>query len=267
MRRPMVVGNWKLNGSKASVTELLACLRAVAREAVNVEVVVCPPVIFLDLTERLLKGGKVSWGSQDVDPNLQGAYTGEISPAMLKEFGCRYVIVGHTERRRLHQETDQLVERKFMAALQAGMQPILCVGETLEEQQQGLTQWVIEREIRSVLELTGIEAFAQAVIAYEPVWAIGTGKTACATEAQSIHAFIRALLARYSPQIAEQVRILYGGSVKADNAAEFFALPDIDGALVGGASLNVEQFAAIFCSAVQVNQESLSCPVFLSQDF
>lgn len=267
MRRPMVVGNWKLNGSKAGVTELLERLSLVAAEAVNVEVVVCPPVIFMDLTERLLKGGKVVWGSQDVDPNLQGAYTGEISPAMLKEFGCRYVILGHTERRRLHQETDLLVERKFVATRDAGMRPILCVGETLEEQAQGLTRWVIESEIRSVIERTGIGAFEQAVIAYEPVWAIGTGKTACAREAQEVHRFIRELLARYSTEIADTTRILYGGSVKADNAAEFFALPDIDGALVGGASLAVETFAAIFCSAVQVNEESLSCPVFLSQDF
>lgn len=248
MRKPLVAGNWKMNGSVASVRELLAGVKAGVGEVGNCEVAVCPPYIFIPMTQAELSGTSVPWGGQNLSTEQSGAYTGEVSASMLLDFGCTYVIVGHSERRTLYGETDDVVARKYAVARAAGLKPILCVGETLEEREKGVTEEVVARHVDAVIKLEGVGALADGVIAYEPVWAIGTGVTATPEQAQEVHAFIRVRVATHDAKIAEELRILYGGSMKPDNAAELMAKADIDGGLIGGASLKAADFLAI-CKA------------------
>lgn len=250
MRQPMVAGNWKMNGSRAFARELVQGVADGAAElAGRVSVVVCPPFPYLDQVLSLLDGQSVvSLGAQNLDYHDAGAYTGEVAGPMIRDIGCSYVIVGHSERRAYYGESDEIVARKVGAALEAGLTPIVCVGETLEQREAGHTQDVIATQIDAVVGALGIEAFDRLVIAYEPVWAIGTGKTATSEQAQEVHAFIRERLSALDSGVAAGVRILYGGSVKPDNAAELFANADIDGGLIGGASLKAEDFLAI-CNA------------------
>ena len=237
-----------MNGSRASIETLLNGIKAGMAEVGETEVAVCPPAVYLGEVVSQLAGVEVAVGSQNVCDRDCGAYTGEVSGAMLKEIGCAYAIVGHSERRSLYGESDALVAQRFLAAQRHGLTPIFCIGETLEEREAGATQTVCERQIDAVLDAAGIKVFGNAVIAYEPVWAIGTGKTATAEQAQAVHAFIRGKLAAQDAGIAEALRIQYGGSMKPGNAAALMAQPDIDGGLIGGASLRAEEFLAI-CKA------------------
>ncbi|MET0070070.1 MAG: triose-phosphate isomerase [Candidatus Thiodiazotropha sp.] len=248
MRRPLVAGNWKMNGSLESVRSLLEGIKQGVGDVKNAEVAVCPPFIYLPEVEQLLSGSDIAWGGQDLSTESSGAYTGEVAASMLNDFGCKYVIVGHSERRTYHTESDQLVAKKFAVARAAGLAPILCIGETLEEREAGITNQVVARQLDAVIELEGVDALADGVIAYEPVWAIGTGKTATPDQAQEVHAFIRSRVADKSSSVADQLRILYGGSMKPGNAAELIGKPDIDGGLIGGASLKAEDFLGI-CTA------------------
>ena len=248
MRQTLVAGNWKLNGSTDSIKALVAGIEAGMGEVGDTAVAVCPPFVYIPLVAELIEGSAIALGSQDISDQEYGAYTGEVSGPMLKEFGCRYAIVGHSERRALYGEDDAFTARKFAAARRFGLTPILCVGELLEEREQGVTEQVVARQLDAVIELEGVAALADAVIAYEPVWAIGTGKTASPQQAQDVHAFIRGKIAGLDAGVADKVRILYGGSVKGANAAELFAMPDIDGGLIGGASLKADEFLAI-CKA------------------
>lgn len=247
MRNLMVAGNWKMHGSKASVDALLKALCAGYDSAGKAELVVLVPAVFLDLTERLLAKSKISWGGQTLNEHSEGPYTGEISASMLLEFGCRYVLVGHSERRLLYGETDPLVAQKFIAAAQAGLTPILCVGETLAEREAGRPEQVIQRQLQAVIaNEAGLGAMRQRpLIAYEPVWAIGTGLAASPEQAQEMHAAIRRHVALHDEGLASRLQILYGGSVKASNTAALFAMPEIGGVLVGGASLNANEFLEI----------------------
>ncbi len=245
MRQPLVAGNWKMNGSRESVAGLLNGVKEGMGAVQVAEVAVCPPFAYLRDVQELLTGTAVAWGGQDLSVHQFGAYTGEVSGPMLADFGCRYVIVGHSERRTYHQESNELVAEKFEAALQSGLTPIFCVGETLEQREQGITETVIGAQVDAVLEKVGVEMLGKGVIAYEPVWAIGTGKTATPEQAQEVHRFIRGRVADRSSEVAEGIRILYGGSMKPDNAAELISKPDIDGGLIGGASLKAEDFLAI----------------------
>jgi triosephosphate isomerase len=248
MRRPLVAGNWKMHGNRAENAALIDGLLE-AMDAAPCDVVVCPPLVYLWEIGRQLKESSVVLGAQDVCAETQGAFTGEVSAAMLRDVGCSHVIVGHSERRALYGDTDPLVARKFVAAQAAGLVPILCVGETLEERERGVTREVVARQLDAVLDIAGVAAFARAVLAYEPVWAIGTGKTATPEQAQEVHAFIRERMAARDATIAAAVRLLYGGSVKAANAAELFGKPDVDGGLVGGASLKADEFVRICAAA------------------
>jgi triosephosphate isomerase len=246
MRIPLVAGNWKMNGSLSSIQELLTGIKqGIGTIGEGVECAVFPPFVYLAEVERLLSGTAIRWGAQNVSEQPPGAFTGEVATAMLLDFRCTYAIVGHSERRTLYGETDAVVARKFAAARKAGLIPVLCIGELLEERERGVTEEVVGRQLDAVLELEGIEGIKDGVIAYEPVWAIGTGKTATPEQAQEVHAFIRRRLALHDTAIAAATRILYGGSVKGSNAAELFAMPDIDGGLVGGASLNAQEFLTI----------------------
>jgi triosephosphate isomerase len=245
MRPKLVAGNWKMNGSLAANEGLLRSVRATADALRSAGCAVCVPFPYLPQAQAILGGGKALWGAQDVSEHAPGAYTGEVAAAMLAEFGCRYAIVGHSERRSLHGEPDPVVAAKFAAALGAGLTPILCVGETLAERENGVTEAVVGRQLEAVLARHGIEALGRAVVAYEPVWAIGTGRTASPEQAQAVHAFIRRSVAGRGKEVAGRLPILYGGSVKGANAAELFAMPDVDGGLIGGASLNADEFAAI----------------------
>jgi triosephosphate isomerase len=253
MRRPIVAGNWKLHGSRAEnarlVEDIMAQLPAKPAGQGAPVCIVCPPLVYLQEVGRLIRGSSIELGAQDVCAEPQGAFTGEVSAAMLKDVGTEYVIVGHSERRLIYRESDQLIARKFASAQSKSLVPILCLGEQLAERDADRTKEVIARQLDAVLELTGAEAFAQAVIAYEPVWAIGTGRNATPDQAQDVHAFIRARLAARNGKIAADTRILYGGSVKAGNAAELFAMPDVDGGLIGGASLKADEFLAILAAA------------------
>ena len=244
-RTRLVAGNWKMNGSRTANHALLEAVRAGIAGAAGVDCAVCVPFPYLHDVSEQLRGSSIAWGAQTLSEHAKGAFTGEVSAAMLVEFGCRYVLVGHSERRQLFGETDAQVAAKFAAALDAKLVPILCVGETLEEREQGRTEKVLARQLDEVLTTTGIEAFSGAVVAYEPVWAIGTGRTATPQQAQEAHAFIRR-------RIFRGTRILYGGSMKADNAASIFAMPDVDGGLIGGASLVAQDFLAI-CRAAASN--------------
>lgn len=243
MRRPLVAGNWKLHGARASAAELVGALAAALPD--GVEVAVLPPFPYLDGLITLYGQGAIAFGAQDLSEHAQGAYTGEVAGAMLKDVGCRYVLVGHSERRQYHAESDALVAAKFVAAQAAGLIPILCVGETLAEREAASTQAVIARQLDAVVARAGVAAFAQGVVAYEPVWAIGTGLTATPAQAQAVHAFIRDKFVRLDATIANSLRLLYGGSVKPANAAELFGQPDVDGGLIGGASLVAADFIAI----------------------
>ncbi len=248
MRRKLVAGNWKMHGSLAENEALLAGVLAGVAGA-KTDVAVCVPFPFLAQVQAKLAGSPVAWGAQNLSQHGKGAFTGEVSAAMLRDFGCKYVIVGHSERRALYGETDELVAEKFEAAQAAGLVPILCVGETLGEREGGITQEVVARQLDAVIAKSGVAALADAVVAYEPVWAIGTGKTATPEQAQAVHAFIRGKIAALDPAVAEGLIIQYGGSMKASNAAELLAQPDIDGGLIGGASLVAEEFLAICKSA------------------
>ncbi len=241
MRRKLVVGNWKMHGSRAANAELLAAL--LAARPYGCDLAVCVPAVFISETAATLAGSDLRWGAQDVSAHEQGAYTGEVSAAMLAEAGCRYAIVGHSERRAYHAESDQLVADKAKAALARGVTPIVCVGETLAQREAGETEAVVKRQLATVIH-TLAHCAAEMVVAYEPVWAIGTGRTATPEQAQAVHAVLRAQLQAATGH-AQRMRILYGGSVKADNAATLFAQPDIDGGLIGGASLKAADFIAI----------------------
>jgi triosephosphate isomerase len=249
MRRPIVVGNWKMHGSRAENARLIEELGAHYPRDPAADCVVCPPLVYLQEIGRMLRDTPIRLGAQDVCADTQGAFTGEVSAAMLKDVGCEYTIVGHSERRLLYRESDQLVARKFATALSKGLIPILCVGEQLSERDAGRTAEVVSRQLDAVLELSGVETLGQAVVAYEPVWAIGTGRTATPEQAQEVHAAIRARIGARDAKIAGAARILYGGSVKASNAAELFSMPDVDGGLIGGASLKAEEFLAILKAA------------------
>ncbi len=251
MRKPLVMGNWKLNGTKESVTALVNALKEPANKAADkADVAVCAPAVFIGMVEQLAQGSKLAYGSEDCDIHTQGAYTGENSPVMLREFGCTYAIVGHSERRDYHKESSEYVAQKYQAAQQNGLIPVLCVGESEAEFDAGKTMDVVREELKAVIDLCGIESFKNAVIAYEPIWAIGTGKTATPEIAQKVHADIRAYLATFNAEVADGVRILYGGSCNAKTAPELFAQKDIDGGLVGGASLKAPDFTAIIEAAV-----------------
>ncbi|MFP4079485.1 MAG: triose-phosphate isomerase [Ectothiorhodospira sp.] len=249
MRRPLVAGNWKMNGSREANQALMRDLAGPVAD-LPAEVAVCPPFVYLEQVAKLT-GPAIGLGAQDLSDQDAGAYTGEVSGAMLRDLGCRYVIVGHSERRALYGEDDAFTARKFAAARRHGLVPILCVGEQLEERERDITEAVIGRQLDAVLELEGVAALEGAVIAYEPVWAIGTGRTATPDQAQGVHAFIRGRIDALDSAVAAKARILYGGSVKADNATELFGQPDIDGGLIGGASLKAADFLAICKAAAQ----------------
>jgi len=247
MRKRLVAGNWKMHGSLAANEALLSALLRGAEGAAACAV--CVPYPYLDQAAKRLKGSKIALGAQNVSEHAAGAYTGEVSAAMLAEFGCRYVLVGHSERRQLYGETDAQVAAKFAAAQAAGLVPIFCIGETLAEREGGNTESTVARQLDAVIAKAGVAALGRAVLAYEPVWAIGTGKTATPEQAQAVHAFLRARVAAADAAVAQGLVILYGGSVKGANAAALFTQPDVDGGLIGGASLVAEDFLAIATAA------------------
>lgn len=249
MRYPLVMGNWKLNGSKDFTRQLIADLKSEIAGVQGCKIAIAPPAVYLDLASKLLADSSIELGAQNVDIHVTGAYTGEISAEMLKDTGAKYIIIGHSERRTGHCEQDELIARKFTMLKQAALIPVLCMGETEHENATGKTEQVCMRQLDAVIQLAGITAFSNAIIAYEPVWAIGSGKSATPAQAQSVHKFIRDHLASYDEAIAEQVIIQYGGSVNEKNAAELFEQPDIDGALVGGAALKPDSFAYIVKAA------------------
>jgi triosephosphate isomerase len=248
MRRKLVAGNWKMNGLRAANELLLQAIIA-GTERSAAECMICPPFVYLADCWRTLRGHPIALGGQNVSAEAPGAHTGEVAAGMLKDLGCEYALVGHSERRALYGEGDALVARKFAAALAAGLMPILCVGESLAEREAAATHQVVGRQLDAVVALAGVAALASAVIAYEPVWAIGTGRTATPEQAQDVHAFIRGRIAAADAKIAAGLRVLYGGSVKAGNAREIFAMPDVDGGLIGGASLKADEFVAIVAAA------------------
>jgi len=248
VRRKLVAGNWKMHGSLAGNADLLQGMRAGAASLAGVDVAVCVPYPYLAQAAAALSGSNVAWGAQDVSEHAQGAYTGEVSAAMLVDFGCRYVIVGHSERRSYYGDSDAIVAAKCAAALRAGLTPIVCVGETLDERERNVTASVVTRQLDAVLKECGAAALGACVVAYEPVWAIGTGRTATPTQAQEVHALIRTHVAREDAAVAAGLRILYGGSMKPGNARELLGQPDIDGGLIGGAALVAADFVAI-CNA------------------
>lgn len=245
MRRRFVAGNWKMNGSLEANAALLEGVLSGVQDVSEVEMAVFPSFVYLPQVQSLLSGTKVGFGAQNMSQYDHGAYTGEVSGAMLKGIGCQYVLVGHSERRVIFGEDDDVVTEKFMAALDHGLTPVLCIGETQEEREAGETEAVVLRQLNTVLDEAGIETLSKAVIAYEPVWAIGTGLTATPEQAQEVHAFIRKIIALQDEAIANGVRIVYGGSVKPANAAEIFEMPDVDGGLIGGASLKAQDFIEI----------------------
>ena len=244
MRKLLVAGNWKLNGSMAMTADLISEIIEGLPTERKFDVAVFPPFVYLSQAQKYA-GDTVIYGGQTLSEHDGGAYTGEISGAMLKEMGCQMVLVGHSERRSYYNESNADIANKFQAALKQGLKPVLCCGETLDQRQSGVTEQIVSDQINAVIDLVGIDEFAHAVIAYEPVWAIGTGKTASSEQAQEIHAFIRSLLSLKSDTIAPLVPILYGGSVNGSNAKELFSMQDIDGGLIGGASLTSKDFLAI----------------------
>ncbi len=250
MRQKLVAGNWKMHGTLKVNQQLLDDVVAGLADLSGVAAAVCVPFPYLAQAQASLTGSSLAWGAQNLSEHVQGAFTGEVSATMLQDFGCRYVLVGHSERRTLYGESDVLVAEKFAAALAAGLQPVLCVGESLEQRDAGQTVEVVTAQLDAVIGRVGVPAFANAVVAYEPVWAIGTGRTATSAQAQEVHAAIRARFAGVDARVSEGLQILYGGSVKPSNAAELFAMPDVDGGLIGGASLVASDFLAICRAAV-----------------
>jgi triosephosphate isomerase len=249
MRRKLVAGNWKMNGSLAANSSLLAEIKMALIPPVACDIAVCAPAPYLAQCQSDLSFSPVAWGGQDVSTHESGAYTGEVSAAMLAEFGCKYVIVGHSERRMYHAEDDETVARKTVQALAAGITPIVCVGETLAQREAGSTAAVVGQQLDTVLAMIAAGQVDNIVVAYEPVWAIGTGKTATPAMAQEVHALLRQRLAKCNDAASDKVRILYGGSMKPENAAELMAQPDIDGGLIGGAALKAADFLAIIAAA------------------
>ena len=252
MRDILIAGNWKMNGGSAGNAKLVAEIIAGAPATGRVRLLICPPFPYLAAAATQVSGSEVLLGAQTVSEHSVGAFTGEISTSMLKDVGCDYVIVGHSERRALYRETSEAVAAKFKAVVENGLAPILCVGETLEEREAGSTEAVIDEQMDAVFNAVGIDGFATAVVAYEPVWAIGTGMTASPEQAQDVHRHIRSCMEAQNKDIAEATLILYGGSVKSDNAAGLFSMPDIDGGLIGGASLKADDFLAIATSAASI---------------
>ena len=249
-RKPLIAGNWKMHGALAESRQLVEALRAGVSADARATMLLCPPYVYLPAVQGWLQGSPILLGAQDLADRVgTGAFTGEVSGQMLRDVGCSHVIVGHSERRALYGETDAVVAAKFKAAQTAGLTPIVCVGETLEQREAGQTRAVIERQVGAVVDSAGVQAFGKAVIAYEPVWAIGTGRTASPEQAQEVHAFIRGMIAARDATIAAGLNILYGGSVKGANARSLFAMADIDGGLVGGASLVAAEFLEIFRAA------------------
>ncbi len=251
MRQSLVIGNWKMHGSLSANAVLLDQLLPALAGLNGVQIALCPPFPYLSQTDARLRASQIALGAQSLNAHASGAHTGEVSALMLKDLNCRYVLIGHSERRSLYGETDADTAQKFAAAKAAGLVPVLCIGETLSERQSGSTEAVVARQLQAVIDALGIDTLQDSVIAYEPVWAIGTGETATPEQAQAVHAFIRRLLAEQSATIADLLPLLYGGSVKADNAAQLFAQPDVDGGLVGGASLDATGFAKICQAAVR----------------
>ena len=250
-RKLIIAGNWKMNKTVAEALILVQDLKIQLANVTEVDIVVCPPFTALSEVAKAIRGSNFLLGAQDMSEHAPGAYTGEIAAQMLKELGVRYVILGHSERRQYHKESDELISRKGRAAHAASLQPIICVGETISEREAGQTEKILETQVRGSLTGLGKEQMAETIIAYEPVWAIGTGKTATTVQAQEAHAFIRGLLAKlYDETTARRVRIQYGGSVKASNARELMSQPDVDGALVGGASLESQSFAEIVKNSI-----------------
>lgn len=244
MRRTLVAGNWKMHGSLSENESLLSGILAGMAD-VKADVAVCAPFPYLAQLQVRLAGSAIAWGAQNMSQHAKGAYTGEVSASMLKDFGCKYVIVGHSERRAIYGESDEIVAEKYAAAQAADLVPILCVGETLAEREAGITEAVVGRQLDAVLNRAGVASLAKAVVAYEPVWAIGTGKTASPEQAQAVHAFIRGKIRALNAAVAEDLIIQYGGSMKAANARELLGQPDIDGGLIGGAALVADEFLAI----------------------
>jgi len=249
MRRSLVIGNWKMHGTRTSNRDLIAQIQAGLDGSQNCDVAVCVPFTAIPEASSAVEGSALALGSQNVANAEQGAYTGEVSASMLSEYGCRYALVGHSERRQIYAETNELIAGRYEFAIKGGITPVLCVGETDAEREQGKTFDVIDDQLSAVIDHAGIESLSQAVIAYEPVWAIGTGKTATPDQAQEVHAYIRSQIAARNAALAENLIILYGGSVKPDNAAELFGREDIDGGLIGGASLQADSFLAIIRAA------------------
>ncbi|MES2103281.1 MAG: triose-phosphate isomerase [Pseudomonadota bacterium] len=249
MRRTLIAGNWKMNGSFAANAALLAEIKAGLNGQAGCDVLVCPPAPYLQQCADVLAGTSVAWGAQDVSAHGVGAYTGEVSATMLADTACQYVIVGHSERRAYHLESNELVAQKAQQVLRAGMRPVICVGETLQQRELGQTNNIVTAQLQAVLDVLDAADMLKIVVAYEPVWAIGTGKTATPQMAQDVHAVLRSQLAARDAAAAEQVQILYGGSMKPDNAAELLAMADIDGGLIGGAALKSADFLAIVRAA------------------
>ncbi|WP_392561962.1 triose-phosphate isomerase [Orbus sturtevantii] len=254
MRKPLVMGNWKLNGSKTMALDLVTSLKKELAGIDGCDVAIAPPVVYLDYVQKLLADSNIMLGAQNVDTHLSGAYTGDISAEMLKEIGATHIIIGHSERRTYHAECDKFIAQKFATLKENGLVPVLCIGESEAENEAGQTQAVCAKQLDAVIDLLGAKAFNNAVIAYEPIWAIGTGKSATPAQAQAVHKFIREHIAKVDADIAQQVIIQYGGSVNDKNAAELFTQPDIDGALVGGASLKADAFAVIVKAAAKTKK-------------
>jgi triosephosphate isomerase len=250
-RKKIVAGNWKMNGTRASVEQLLTEIKKGAENSANIEWIVFPPYPFLQQVADLLQGSKIAWGAQNVCDKPSGAYTGEVSAKMLTEFGCKYVLLGHSERRALFAEDDNMVAAKFIAVSEAGLIPIICVGENLAERKAGVAEKIVEKQVEAILKLDKKDFLNNAIIAYEPVWAIGTGVTATPQQAQQMHLYIREKIAQYDSEIAKKISILYGGSVKPDNARAIFGMADIDGGLIGGAALNSNDFLEVGKSCIQ----------------
>jgi len=245
MRQTLVAGNWKMNGSRESIKALLDGVKAGAGDVTSAEMAVCCPAVYIADVADQLNGSNIAYGGQDISVHASGAYTGEIAGSMWNDFHCKYVIIGHSERRTYHHETDELVAEKFEVSLNAGLIPLFCIGETLQERESGITEEVVSRQINAVIDRLGVDKLGEGVIAYEPVWAIGTGVTATPEQAQETHAFIRRMIAEKSADVAAKIQILYGGSMNAANASDLLACEDIDGGLIGGASLKADDFLAI----------------------
>ncbi|MCH9636596.1 triose-phosphate isomerase [Rickettsiella endosymbiont of Litargus connexus] len=252
MRKQYVIGNWKMHGSKTFVTELLSNIKDfVQKNQSNVNIIVCPPYVFLDQTQIMLKKSQLQWGGQNMAAEQEGPYTGEISTLMLYEFGCRYVLLGHSERRQLYGETNAQIAKKFNLAIKSGLTPILCVGETLAERQANQTHAILQTQLEKIVDY-GSDVLKRAIIAYEPVWAIGTGLSAQPEQAQEVHQFLREYIKFLGSDLAQELPILYGGSVKVSNAEALFQMPDIDGGLIGGASLDAVEFLHIYRILVSI---------------